>query len=274
MVVGILTGGEWLQGKPRIGEVIEPALNVPIAFRARLTLGRSRRPSAQDSRGQHVKLRGFVDRLDRIPAKLLVTPRNKIFQVLLHDCKFIGTRALPGNQVRTERIPRPLLDRIPEAGITLRQVFQPFIYRAFLLTKWLKAPVSDRVSLGVVGGWIEDQMEPALGFFKTLRPAELSRNQQRNVEKGFPVINTHGRLFEVDLHLSHGIRIIGVKMRTWITNEVDSCTHIEGYGHDCSWQSNRLNHIARCDGRFEFDRPGGRKGNEPIPGIADTSPKQ
>ncbi len=60
-------------------------------------------------------------------------------------------------------------------------------------------------------------MKPPLGFFKALRLAKLSGNQQGIVEKHFPVVNAGGYFLKVNLDLSHGVRIRSVKLGSRVT---------------------------------------------------------
>src|SRR5262245_38327681 len=117
-------------------------------------------------------------------------------------------------------------------------------------------------------------MEPALGFFKTLRPAELSRDQQGDVEKYFPVVDVRGYFIKVDFNLCDGVRPVGVKLSNRIEGIVNSRSDVERDGRNRLRQLNRLNQIAPCNGGFEIDHSSGRKGDDTIFGLVVASPKQ
>ena len=111
-----------LQLDQGVAEVVDPGgLQLRVGLRRPLAARRHPlRLGPEQVRGQHVDLRGLVERLDRVLAEQEVAPRDEVVEILHDDVHLVGEIAAAGDHVRLERLVAPRGDRLLEARLELR----------------------------------------------------------------------------------------------------------------------------------------------------------
>jgi hypothetical protein len=134
-------------------------------------LRQSLRQRPQQFGGDHVKLRGLVDGLDRILPEQLIGPRDQVVDVFHYYRFLVGNESHPCDSVWLEWVRLEVLPLCDQVGVSrihrLQHIVEP---KGLGISEGQHVPVALRGRLGWRGrrSRIENEVEPAHRFLEAL----------------------------------------------------------------------------------------------------------